>query len=210
VGWGYELIKHDFTSYELLGQWGFAMGASPTIDGWSFHDRSLTNAEILSGLYRDIRGAAGEDRIVLGCNTVGHLAVGHFDAQRTGDDVSGREWERTRRMGVNTLAFRLPQNGVFFAGDADCVPLTHAIPWALTKRWLEAVAGSGTVLLISPEPGAVGAEQKVALREAFRRCASGGGHAEPVDWVSSRTPGRWSDGARYEWLEAWGAGPFGI
>ena len=113
-------------------------------------------------------------------------------------------------MGVNTLAFRLPQNGVFFAGDADCVPLTHAIPWSLTKRWLEAVAASGTVLLISPEPGAVGAEQKVALRETFKLCATGEAHAEPVDWVSSRTPAKWSNGASYEWLEASGAGPFPI
>ena len=25
-GWGYELIKHDFTTFELLGQWGSQMG----------------------------------------------------------------------------------------------------------------------------------------------------------------------------------------
>ena len=57
-----------------------------------------------------------------GCNTIGHLSVGLFDASRTGDDVSGREWERTRRMGVNTLAYRLPQHKTFFQLDADCVP----------------------------------------------------------------------------------------
>ena len=128
-GWGYRLIKHDFTTWELLGQWGFQMGASPTRDGWSFHDRSQTNAEIIAALYWDIRVAAGDDRIVLGCNTVGHLAAGTFDAQRTGDDVSGKDWERTRRMGVNTLAFRLPQHGRFFSVDADCVPITAAISW---------------------------------------------------------------------------------
>src|SRR5271170_1113248 len=35
--WGFELLKHDFTTYDLLGQWGFEMGPRPTLPGWSFH-----------------------------------------------------------------------------------------------------------------------------------------------------------------------------
>ena len=214
-GWGYRLIKHDFSTWELLGQWGFQMGASPTRDGWSFHDRSLTNAEIISALYEDIRAAAGEDRLVLGCNTVGHLAAGIFDAQRTGDDVSGKDWERTRRMGVNTLAFRLPQHRTFFALDADCVPITSKVPWALTEQWLRAVAGTGSVLLVSPEPGAMPAEGKRVLREAFTQSvAAASGPALPVDWVQSRTPGTWRGGGgerKYGWVDPMvGASPFPI
>jgi len=45
-GWGYELIKHDFTTFELLGQWGSQMGASPTRGNWHFNDRTLTNAKL--------------------------------------------------------------------------------------------------------------------------------------------------------------------
>ena len=208
--WGYELIKHDFSTYELLGQWGFEMGASPALDGWSFHDRSLTNAEIVRRLYESLRAAAGEETVVLGCNVVGHLSAGLFDLQRTGDDVSGWVWERTRTMGVNTLAFRLPQNGTFFLGDADCVPITRAVPWALTERWLRAVAASGTALLISPEPEAMGVEQKRALREAFAVVAAGAS-AEPVDWLDSTAPAAWRGAAgevRYEWMEEEGADPF--
>ena len=26
TGWGYEMVKHDFSTYDLLGQWGFEMG----------------------------------------------------------------------------------------------------------------------------------------------------------------------------------------
>lgn len=209
--WGYDLIKHDFTTYELLGQWGFEMGPSPTLAGWNFHDRTQTNAEIVGALYRDVRKTAGEDRIVLGCNTVGHLGVGLFDAQRTGDDVSGRDWERTRRMGVNTLAFRLPQNRSFFATDADCVPITRDVPWEMTRQWLEVVAKSGTVLLVSPEPDAVGSEQRRALREAFAMCAAGA--AEPQDWMKSRTPEYWKDGEKgqhYTWTEMDGESPFPV
>ena len=214
-GWGYRLIKHDFSTWELLGQWGFGMGASPTRDGWSFQDRSLTNAEVITAFYRDLRAAAGDDRLVLGCNTVGHLAAGIFDAQRTGDDVSGKDWERTRRMGVNTLAFRLAQHGRLFSIDADCVPITAAVPWRLTEQWLRAVAATGSVLLVSPEPGAVGAEQTRALREAFVQVGAAASRpAEPVDWVEARTPGVWKGAGaeqRYAWVDAAaGASPFPV
>ncbi len=210
-GWGYDFIKHDFTTYELLGQWGSTMGASPTRNGWSFADRSWTNAEIIRSLYQEIRVTAGPDRVVLGCNTIGHLSVGIFDASRTGDDVSGRDWERTRRMGVNTLAFRLPQNRIFFATDADCVPITPDIAWPHTQAWLRAVAASGSVLLVSPDPKATGPAQKQAIREAFATAASQPAQCEPLDWIDSAAPSRWHmSGAEqtFEWLDPAGASPF--
>ena len=94
--WRYDLVKHDFTTYDLFGRWGFEMGPSVTVDGWSFADRSRTSAEIVRALYAAIREAAGAS-VVIGCNTIGHLGAGLFELQRTGDDTSGREWERTRR-----------------------------------------------------------------------------------------------------------------
>jgi len=213
MAWGYDLIKHDFSTYELLGQWGNEMGPSPTVDGWSFQDRGKTNAEIIGELYRDIRTTVGETRIVIGCNTVGHLSAGIFDGSRTGDDVSGRNWERTRRMGVNTLGFRLPQNGIFFATDADCVPITSDIPWSFTEQWLRAVAESGSILLISPQPGAIGAEQKRAIRAAFSQCAANRQPSIPADWIHTRTPESWKAGSNqqsYTWLSPDGASPFGV
>jgi alpha-galactosidase len=215
VRWGNELVKHDYSTYELFGAWGFEMGPSVTASAWHFNDRSKTNAEIVLSLYRGLREAAGEQTVVIGCNTIGHLAAGTFEINRTGDDVSGRAWERTRRMGVNTLAFRLPQNRTFFIVDADCVPLTKAIEWEKTRMWLDAVAHSGTALIISPEPGAVGDQQKEALREAFAIAA-----ASPVaaaeDLLVTNSPQNWtfrrgSDTQRktYIWSEE-GASPFSI
>jgi alpha-galactosidase len=166
TGWGYELIKHDFSTYDLLGQWGFEMHVQPMLPGWSFHDRSRTNAEIIRSLYQSIRQAAGDRILLIGCNTVGHIGAGFFDAQRTGDDVSGKVWERTRRMGINTLAFRLPQHRSFFALDPDCMPITTETPWSCNRQWLDLVARSGTVLLVSPQPTAngCGTEQRGACR----------------------------------------------
>jgi alpha-galactosidase len=213
--WGYELLKHDYSTYDLLGQFGFEMGASPTLPGWSFHDRSKTNAEIILDFYRAIRRAAGDDMLILGCTTVGHLGAGIFESQRTGDDTSGKLWERTRRMGVNTLAFRMPQHGTFFALDADCVAITEAVPWRLTQQWLDVVARSGTSLFISPAATATGAEQKKALAEAFALATSQGISNQPKDWFHSTTPEIWIAREsrafhRYQWNENEGAYPFSI
>jgi alpha-galactosidase len=212
-GWGYELIKHDYSTYDLLGQWGSEMHAQPTLSGWSFHDRSKTNAEIIRGLYEAIREAAGERTLLIGCNTVGHLGAGIFDAQRTGDDVSGQIWERTRRMGVNTLAFRLPQHRAFFALDADCVPITTETPWSCNQQWLDLVARSGSVLFVSPQPAAMGPEQREAVREAFE-IATSGAETIATDWQNNTTPAHWQFRPvverNYDWYQNSGAWPFGI
>jgi alpha-galactosidase len=202
-GWGYELIKHDYSTFDLTGRWGFEMGPELTPRGWHFHDRSKTTAEIVLDLYRTIRRAAG-DAVVLGCNTIGHLAAGLVEAQRIGDDTSGREWSRTRKMGVNTLAFRMAQHNTFFAADPDCVPVTAEIPWNLTRQWLDLVARSGTALFVSVDPKAVRAEHKPALREALAAGARVQGPGAALDAMDTTTPERWRlDGrdVRYHWYE---------
>lgn len=199
--WGYELIKHDYTTRDLLGRWGFEMGSQLTPDGWSFGDRSRTTAEIITGLYRAIRRGAG-DAVVIGCNTVGHLAAGMVELQRTGDDTSGIDWERTRRMGVNTMAFRSPQHGAFFSADADCVAVTRKTPWPMNRQWLDLVARSGTPLFVSVEADACGAAQRRALAGAFANAAVERPPAEPLDWMDNTCPARWRiDGeeVEYDW-----------
>jgi alpha-galactosidase len=201
--WGYELIKHDFSTFDLTGRWGFQMGPELTNPGWHFHDRSRTTAEIILDLYRALRRGAGNS-LLLGCNTMGHLGAGLFEVQRIGDDTSGREWARTRKMGVNTLAFRMPQHNTFFAADADCVPVTKAIPWALTKEWLDLVARSGTPLFVSADPPATGPEQRAALRKAFAEASRPAPPAEPLDWMDTTAPRRWSFNGSvtgYRWYE---------
>lgn len=187
---GYELIKHDFSTYDMLGRWGMQMGAALTNDGWHFYDTSKTTAEIIRALYVRIRDAAS-GALLLGCNTVGHLSAGLFELSRTGDDTSGRSWERTRRMGVNALAFRMPQHGSFFAADADCVGITGDIDPALNLQWLRLLAKSGTALFVSVDRNAADAQTSRALKEAFSLAARGGESAEPLDWLSNTCPAEW-------------------
>ena len=189
-GWGYELIKHDFSTFDLTGRWGFEMGPDLTDRGWHFHDRSKTTAEIVLDLYRAIRQSAG-DAVLIGCNTIGHLAAGLVEAQRIGDDTSGREWSRTRKMGVNTLAFRMAQHNTFFAADADCVPVTRDIPWNLTRQWLDLVARSGTALFVSADPAAVTRGAKARAQGRARRGGARARPGVPLDWMDTTTPERW-------------------
>ena len=201
--WGYELVKHDFTTYDVFGQWGFQMGRRPAAGAWSFADRSRTSAEIIRELYATIRRAAPE-ALIIGCNAVGHLAVGEVHLQRTGDDTSGREWERTRKMGINTLAFRAHQHDAFFAVDADCVGLTRKVPWEKNRQWLDLLARSGTPLFVSAAPDAMGDDQRRAVADAFARAAAPRPLGEPLDWMHTTCPSRWRFGEEtidYDWFE---------
>ena len=212
--WGYELLKHDFSTWDAFGRWGFEMGAELTSGNWHWHDRSLTNAEVLLRWYRAIRAAAG-DAYVLGCNTIGHLGAGLFELQRTGDDTSGIHWERTRRMGPNTLAFRLPQHNSFFMLDADCTPHTPATPWEKNRQWLDLVARSGTALFISADPTGIPTEIRAGFGTAIQLALNGGvpGGVEPLDWLQTTAPERWRSGVEtvhYDWSEAYGAFPLRV
>jgi alpha-galactosidase len=190
--WGYDLVKFDYTTFDLLGKWGFQMmnDRSLTIPGWHMHDTSRTNAEIILGLYRAIREAAGET-IVISCNTISHLSAGLFELNRIGDDTSGNEWARTKKMGVNALAFRGVHHGTFYAADPDCVGLTTKVPWEKNRQWMELVAKSGTPLFISAQPEALQTAQKNATRDCFRIAAGDQPVGEPLDWMHNAFPKHW-------------------
>ena len=121
-------------------------------DGWCFYERTKTTAEIILALYKTVLENAG-DALILGCNCIGHLCAGLAHMNRIGDDTSGRDWERTRKMGINTLAFRLCQHKRFFDADADCAGITEQVPWELNRNWLDLLAHSGTPLFVSSRKG---------------------------------------------------------
>jgi alpha-galactosidase len=200
--WGCAMIKHDYSTYDIFGRWGNQMGSALTRDGWAFAEGpKRTSAEVIGELYGTIRTAAG-DTTIIGCNTVSHLSAGVFDVCRIGDDTSGTEWARTRKMGVNTLAFRGAQHGAFYTADADCVGVTNAIPWALNREWLDLVSRSGTMLFVSLAPDALGSDQKRDLRAALAMAATPQPLGEPLDWQKSAWPSEWKlmgEKRSYDW-----------
>jgi len=188
--WGYELVKHDYTSYDVFGRWGFEMKEDITAPDWHFNDTSKTNAEILLTLYNTIREAC-EDIYIIGCNTPGHLSAGLFELNRIGDDTSGNDWERTLKMGVNTLGFRMIQHRNFYEADADCVGITNKVPWDKNKQWMQLLARSSAPLFISAQAEAIGKEQKDLIKKSFTQAAQVQSIAEPQDWLDNRLPAKW-------------------
>ena len=215
VGWGYEMVKHDFTTYDLLGQWGFEMGALPTLPGWSLHDRSRTNAEVIAALDALLREAAGERTVLDGCNTVSLLGQGIFDLQRSGDDTSGPVGTYPPHGGQHPCLPAAPARSILHARRGHGGH-HRGDPLELNRQWLDAVARSGTVTFIAAGPPARGQEQRAAIREAFRIAVAGGAAARPVDWMDSSTPERWQamgkEGTelRYRWSGAEGASAFNV
>ncbi len=214
--WGYELIKHDFATFDIFGLWGFQMNGygkpnQITEDGWHFYDRSRTSAEIVVDFYTAIREEAGDDCVIIGCNTISHLCAGLYELNRTGDDTSGLAWSRTRRMGVNTLAFRGIQNGIFYMCDADCVGITGKVPWVLNRRWLDVLSRSGSPLFVSCKPGVLKENELQELKAAWRVNSVQDNEQIPLDWMENVFPERWlidGEEVRYSWYDEEGVDSF--
>ena len=206
--WGFRLLKHDFSTFDLMNRWGCEMPYEMAEDGWHFADRSRTSAEIIISLYQAILDAARKHgMLVLGCNTIGHLGAGLMHLQRTGDDTSGLMWERTLRFGVNTLAFRLPQHGTFFDVDADCIGISGRISWEYNRQWGTLLGKSGTSLFYSVRPDSLLPEQERELARMLQDNAVRREPAEPLDWQDTPLPQDWlldGEPVSFHWYEPWG------
>ena len=206
--WGYKVLKHDFSTFDIFGRWGFSMDTEMAKAGWHFKDQSRTSAEIILSLYSAILEAAKPyGMLILGCNTIGHLGAGLMHLNRTGDDTSGLLWERSLRMGVNTLAFRLPQHNRFYAIDADCLGITPILPWEHNRKWGKLLAASGTPLFFSCKPGTLDARQEAELSALLLENASAQlsrGSCRPLDWEETPLPMHWHAGDEtltFPWYE---------
>ncbi|MCR5522939.1 MAG: alpha-galactosidase [Clostridia bacterium] len=206
TNWGYLLIKHDFSCYDLTGIWGKSMKVDISDYNEGFYDRTKTTAEIVIDFYNQILTEAG-DCLILACNCFSHLTAGLAHIFRTGDDTSGKEWSRTRKMGVNTLAFRLCQHNSFYQVDADCVGITGKIDWNLNKQWLDLLAKSGTPLFVSCYPPCAEGEVYSDLKTAFGIASEKREVPAPLDWTENSYPSEYlidDKKANYNWYNEYG------
>jgi alpha-galactosidase len=209
--WGYKLIKHDFSTFDTIGYWGFERNAEFAADGWHFYDRSKTTAEVFVDLNKAIYEATKGKAIVLGCNVIGHLAAGMVHLNRTGDDTSGKDWERVRKYGINTLAFRMLHHKNFYESDVDCIGIMGLIDWRLNSRWLDAVAHSGTPMFVSPNPKVVSKTEKADLKIAYKVNAIQEDELIPLDWMENICPEKWLLNGKpvtYDWYPEHGTESF--
>ena len=189
--WGYKLIKHDFSFFDVFGEWGFQRKDSITREGWTFFDNTKTSAEIMENMYRTIYESAAPGTVIIACNVPGFLTAGYAHINRAGDDTSGKDWERTRRYGVNTVAFRKMYDGAFYKADCDCVGHMGLINWGFNRKWARLIASSGTPLFFSIDPDVVNAGEKAEIKNWLKQGAAQTDTAIPMDWMETTCPERW-------------------
>ena len=204
LDWGFELIKHDYTAFDVFGAWGFERGKYFTDGDWTFSDGTRTSAEIYKDLNRAILEATEGRAYIIACNCVSHLVAGYCHINRIGDDTSGLVYDRTRRMGVNTLAFRLVQNGRFYMTDADCAGFVKGmIPFEANKIWVDLIAKSATPFFISAPSGSFEGEELAFIKECYRLGSEQKNRMKPLDWKYNAIPELWEiDGevCEYDWF----------
>jgi alpha-galactosidase len=199
--WGYDLVQVDDSTHDISGRTGEEMRHGFTSDGWSFADRSRTTAEIIRDFYWDIRESAGNKVVIEGCDTLGHLAAGIFEVQRASGDSGGMD---RIDMGVNGLAFRAPQQGVFFSVDGGCAgeSANNSVSWGKNKQWLCLLSRGGGVALTSFSKASLNTEKAGVLRQALMDASRWPPAAEPLDWLDNSVPSQWrlnGAGASFNW-----------
>ena len=120
-GWGYQLLKHDFSTYDIFGKWGPEMGEELTNPGWTFADNTKTTAgnhfcSFIAPFMKLPTACIFWAATALAIWAPGSCTFSALATIRlvcTGNVPAA--------SGVNTLAFRLAQNKAFFDVDADCV-----------------------------------------------------------------------------------------
>lgn len=168
-GWGYEIIKHDFTTIDITGNAPLTSELHFTNlfnHDKPFYDNTKTTATIIKNLYKTIQKGAG-DADVIGCNTIGHLCAGIHSISRTGNDTSGRSFEWTRRFGVHSM-MRLPQNETFFLVDPDCAAFTERVDSKLNLDYLEACAITGMTTLASVTPHSLTKDELKQINRIYK------------------------------------------
>ena len=195
--WGFELIKHDYSGFDIFGTYPFYANCSMAKDGWGFYDRSRTTAEIILGFYRAILEGADGRALIMGCNTVSQLSAGLVHIERSGCDTSGKHFSVTRKNGVNTLAFLLPLHNRFFTLDADCIGVIPGmIDWEQNREWARLLSYSGTPTFISCAEGDLTPAGVVDMQECFARASVVQPSLRPLDWEYNSIPAEYLSGEK--------------
>ena len=188
--WGFDLIKHDFTTMDALtGQKTLTSERHDyrlVAENRKFFNRAKTTAVILKDLYRAIQKGAGEKEIIA-CNAVGHLAAGIHSVYRIGNDTSGRAFEWTRRDGINSV-MRLPLNNAFYKADPDCAAFTEQVSAAANLKFLEMCAITGMTTLASVKPDILKKDEMRKINEIFKIADEGKGDFGIMNYDKTANP----------------------
>ena len=199
--WGFEMLRHVSSTTDALQDVFRDPEAPPT---WAFHDQRLTNAEILTRLYRSIKEEMG-GMVIYGEDVAGHLAAGLLHVFRATKDAPGYDWVRCRHNRINALAFRLCQNEKFYTIDAGPIDITPPLGWGDVKMLANLVSRSSTAMIVSlDEKSPLTAKATRELASCFLNASLGNTVLVPTDWLENTSPEAWmQDGSpiKCHWYE---------
>lgn len=167
--WGYDVIKHDFTTIDIVGVTAFSADKHHynfVPRDRIFHNKTKTTATVIKDFYKAIQRGAG-DADVIGCNTISHLTAGIHSTYRTGNDTSGRSFALTHHQGVNSV-MRLPHNDAFYRVDPDCAAFTEKVDADINLDYLEMCAITGMTTLASVTPGILTDKEMERINKIYR------------------------------------------
>ncbi len=207
--WGFDLIKHDFTTIDTTGITclsGEKHDFELCVPERKFYDNTKTLATIIKNIYKAVQRGAG-DAEVIGCNTISHLTAGIHSTYRIGNDTSGRCFEWTRRDGVNSL-MRLPLNNALYYADPDCAPFTNRVKFEANLDFLEMCAITGMTTLASIKPGILTEEQMKKVNAVYRMADENKGDFGIANFDKNSCPEKFvsADGKtekRYNWNDVY-------
>ena len=191
-----------------------AATALPAAPAWGTDDQrpGAVNRPKLDKYDRQIVSGLSSDRALRHLQVlsedIGPRIGGTTSEKRAADYLAGQ----LDKFGYRTRLepFGVLENRRFYVADPDCVGVTRAVPWTLTRQWLDLVARSGTMLSVSIAADALGAAERRDLRTALALAAVRQPVGEPLDWERSVCPARWRLSGRersFDWIGPEGAGP---
>jgi alpha-galactosidase len=103
------------------------------------------------------------------------------------------------------------QNRKFYTADADCAGIRGEVPWDLNRKWLYALAHSGSPLFVSLKPGICTKEQLDEIRKAYAVNSVQKDVLAPLNWTDDACPSEWllnGKQTRFNWYDGLGAHGF--
>lgn len=205
--WGYDFIKFDFPTHDLLSVSTFSLprGVLPSL---LIRNERETSAQAFRYALETMRERAGQDTFLLACNCFLGPAVGLVDGFRISDDILHSRWSRNRRM-LRACAERYYMDGRLWQNDPDVLHVRDSIPTSQALLWASYLGLAGTMVLLGDAIGELSDERIGVLKKVLPLFE---GRAKPLR-IFEESPAtvwhlpvekpfeRWSVVSLYNWYE---------
>lgn len=185
--WGFQYLKYDYLAFDVMHVYN-CLDYPADMVPYRPYDARVTTAAAYRKALEVMRNAAGDDLYILGCNTYGPLGWGIHNAQRTGDDVTAKSWQRTLATGIQAIASQWFLNGAVYACDPDCLMVHEPLSLNAARAFAVLTAITGHASIFSDDMPTLGDERAEVLKKAIPVIPDS---AVPLDMFENTLPEIW-------------------